>query len=264
MEFIMATPPAGTGPNLILTIDDDPVARELLHRALTREGYNVVSAADGEQGLRLARDRRPGAIILDVRMPGRDGWSVLAALKADPELAHIPVIMATMVDERSKGRTLGAAEFILKPIDRPRLTAVLRSLPSQPAAGRVLVVEDDPANREILARIMRKDGWTVVEANNGRSAMDHIASTPPDLILLDLMLPVLDGFALVRELQASAARPPIPVIVISARDVSREEREQLSPVVQKIFVKGSCSRADLLREIRHVMSPTGHRPVAAM
>jgi CheY-like chemotaxis protein len=237
-------------PGTILAIDNDPVALELLSRFLSREGFRVATARSGVEGLRMTREVHPAAILLDVQMPGMDGWTVLTTLKADPELASIPVIMVTMVDERTKGHALGVTDYLLKPIDRARLAAALKKLPNRKAPATVLIVEDDRANREILVRLMRKEGWSVIEADNGQAALARVAETVPNLILLDLMLPVMDGFAFVRELRKNPRCQATPVLVISAKELSRDERLQLSASVHKVIEKGTYSRDDLLREIR--------------
>lgn len=242
-----------SGP--ILVVDNEQLARELMTRILTREGFQVAVAASGAEALRLARELRPAAITLDVDMPGMDGWTVLTTLKADPDLADIPVIMTTMVDERNKGYALGVADYMIKPIERHRLAAVLKKFQSEKSQGPVLIVEDDAANREIL---VRREGWPVVEAENGRAALERVKETPPALILLDLMLPELDDFGLVRELRASQAFEAIPVVILTAKDLDDADRLQLTGRVRKIFQKGAYSRDDLLREICGVIARTHH------
>ncbi|OWK45317.1 response regulator [Fimbriiglobus ruber] len=268
----------------VLIIDDDPAALELLARTLAREGYQVEVAENGGAGLRAVRERPPAAITLDVDMPGMDGWAFLSSVKADPKLALIPVIMITTVDEKSRGFSEGAADYLLKPVDRARLLTVLRKLtpapqgrapiPDAPEAvgpspGRVLVVEDDVSNRSILVRMLRKEGWDVAEADTGRTALAAVAETAPDLILLDMGLPDLDGFGVLRELRADPRFARIPVVVVSAKDLTWDERTGLRSTVLKIFLKGAYSRSELLSDIRDCLSnrapnstdPAGaHRP----
>jgi CheY-like chemotaxis protein len=239
----------------VLVVDNDPVVKELMVRSLTREGFHVATAANGAEGLRLAQQLRPAAIILDIVMPGGpSGWEVLTALKADPELAAIPVIMATMVDERSKGFALGVTDYLIKPVERARLAAILRKCQMKNAPCSVLIVEDDPANREILTRLVVREGWSAVEAVDGRAAMECVARTPPDLILLDLKMPVLDGLGFVRELQKTPACRSIPIVAITAKELTEDDRRQLSGCVQKILQKGAYSRDELLRETRRLMA----------
>jgi CheY-like chemotaxis protein len=241
----------------VLVIDDEASVRDLMHRFLTRDGFRVVTAGGGEEGLALARQIRPDVVTLDVMMPGIDGWSVLAALKADPLLADTPVIMLTIVDERNLGYTLGAADYLTKPIDRDRLVAVLtryrRDLP-------VLVVDDDAGLRELLRRTLEREGYRVVEAANGRQALDRVRDSEPGLILLDLMMPAMDGFEFVEELRrlerqahTDAARA-IPIVVITAMDLTAEERHRLTGTVERIIQKGQVSRESLLPEVRALVA----------
>jgi signal transduction histidine kinase/DNA-binding response OmpR family regulator len=240
--------PVGT----VLVIDDDRDASDLLARALTREGFRVITAASGDEGVAAAREHMPDAITLDVLMPGMDGWAVLKQLKADPEVARIPVVMISMVDERDMGRALGAADYVPKPIDRERLSAVLRRFRGPHSPCPAVVIEDDPASREVLRRTLEQDGWRVCEATNGREGLELLASGNPDLILLDLMMPEMDGFEFVEALRANAAWADIPVVVVTARDLSGDEVARLSGRVRKVLQKGALSRDALAREIRRV------------
>jgi CheY-like chemotaxis protein len=207
----------------------------------------VLTAAGGEDGLRLARARRPDAITLDVLMPGMDGWAVLSALKANPELADIPVIMLTIIDDTATGYALGASQYLTKPIDRARLTAVLgkyrRDLP-------VLVVDDDASVRLLLRRILEGEGYTVVEAENGQAALVRMGEQVPGVILLDLMMPEMDGLAFVGALRAREAWREIPVVIITAKELTADELERLNGSVVRILQKGAYGRDALLAEVR--------------
>jgi CheY-like chemotaxis protein len=218
------------------------------------EGFRVLEAATGEAGLALARQHPPDAITLDVLMPGMDGWAVLTALKADPVLAAVPVIMLTMLDDRNLGFALGASDFMTKPIDRERLRVLLARYRRE-GSGEVLVVEDDIATRELLRRQLEAEGWSVTEAENGRVALAALERGTPSLILLDLMMPVMDGCQFAAELRQREAWRGIPVIVITAKDLTAEDRRALNGDVQGVLQKGAFSREDLLREIHHLMGP---------
>ncbi len=239
----------------VLIVDDDPAARELLQRTLTKAGFRVECATDGAEGLRLARELRPDAITLDVMMPVMDGWAVLAALKADRELNDIPVIMLTIVDDKYRGYALGAADYMTKPIDRERLANVLdKYLRAGNGAGPVLVVEDNDETRTLLRSLLERDGWEVREAADGRAALDEVARATPQLILLDLMMPEMDGFEFVEELQRRYGRQPgIPIVVITAKDITVADRLRLSGYVEKILEKGAYDRDELLREIKDMV-----------
>jgi GAF domain-containing protein/DNA-binding response OmpR family regulator len=248
-----SVPSPSSGP-LVLVIDDDANARDLLERTLAKDGFRVVTAASGEEGLLRAREvPHPDAITLDVLMPGMDGWQVLSALKADPALAAIPVIVLTMLDDTRLGFTLGAAGFMTKPIDRERLTALLRN---QIRNGNrlVLVVDDDAETRAMLRRSLERDGWSVAEAAEGNEALGIIAGSRPALIMLDLMMPGLDGFGVVAELRQHADWREIPVVVLTAKDMTEADREALNGSVQRVLQKGSVSREALLAEVRSLVA----------
>jgi signal transduction histidine kinase/DNA-binding response OmpR family regulator len=234
----------------VLVIDDDPSARDLMSRGLGKEGFQVFTAASGEEGIRLAKEVRPDVITLDVLMPGMDGWAVLRALKSDPEVASIPVIMVTMVDDKDMGSALGAADFLPKPIDRERLVAVLGRYRCKHPPCPVLVIEDDAATREMIRRTLEQDGWTVCEAENGRVGLERLGESRPELILLDLMMPEMDGFEFVAEMRRHEQWRGIPVVVVTARDITPEDRIRLDGQVKKILQKGALSREELAREIR--------------
>jgi signal transduction histidine kinase/DNA-binding response OmpR family regulator len=249
------------GAPLVLVIDDDPSVRDLMQRHLNREGYRVVCASDGDEGLRLARELRPGLITLDVIMPRMDGWSVLAELKASPDLAPIPVIMLTVADDKkSLGFALGASEYVTKPIDPARLSAIVAKYRGN-NGSTVLVVEDDMSMRRMLHRILQKDGWNVVEAVNGRQALDHVARGAPNLILLDLMMPEMDGFEFVEELRHEPRYQAIPVVVVTSKDITDEDRQRLNGYVKRFVQKRASGMDEILREVRAFSTPCMPNPI---
>ena len=245
---------ADGGVGTVLVIDDDPDARNLLKRMMTREGYRVVTAGSGEEGLRVARSLQPDAITLDVMMPGMDGWTVLARLKADATLAQIPVIIVTIVDRREMGFALGASDYVTKPIDSDRLTQLLRKYRCQRPPCPILLVEDDVATRDMVRRTLEKSGWTVVEADNGRVALDRVPDVKPQLIILDLMMPEMDGFEFLEELRRDETMANVPIIVVTAKDLTEQDRQRLNGRVKQVLQKGPYSREQLTREIRRVVS----------
>src|SRR6266481_1938322 len=234
----------------VLVIDDDATARELIADHLKAEGFSVVTAAGGAEGLKFAKELRPIAITLDVMMPDLDGWSVLTALRQDPELAEIPVIMITIVDEHRRGIALGAAGYLTKPIDRERLRHVIGRFRGPARPTRVLMVEDDAVQRERMLGWLEGPQWTVREAENGRDTLNRIQESKPDVILLDLMMPEMDGFAVVAALQKKADWRDIPVIVITALDLDAKDRERLNTGVQFVLVKERFRPADLVERVR--------------
>ncbi|MDH3583152.1 MAG: response regulator, partial [Phycisphaerae bacterium] len=243
---------AGAGET-VLVIDDDPDARQLMQRFLGKAGFRVLAAPSGEVGLELAREHRPAAITLDVMMPSMDGWAVLSQLKAAPELADIPVIMLTMVEDKDLGYALGASDYLSKPVDRDRLLSALSRFATGPQPGRVLVVEDDTDIREMVRRSLTKAGWEVDEAENGRLALERLESRQPDVILLDLMMPEMDGFEFVERMRANDDWRSIPVLVLTAKDMTDEDRARLNGGVERVIQKGDYSREKLLAEVQRVV-----------
>jgi signal transduction histidine kinase/CheY-like chemotaxis protein len=239
------------GTDCVLVIDDDATtARELISDHLKAEGFSVVTAAGGLEGLRLAKEMRPTAITLDITMPDLDGWSVLAALREDSELAEIPVIMVTILDEQRRAGALGASGYLTKPIDRERFHRLLDRFRTATGPTRVLLVEDDPTQRERVRSWLEDQEWSVEEATNGREALVRLQKCKPDVILLDLMMPEMDGFQVVAALQKEAAWRDIPVIVITSLDLNAKDRERLNAGVQFVLVKETFRPADLVERIR--------------
>jgi CheY-like chemotaxis protein/nitrogen-specific signal transduction histidine kinase len=251
---------ANTPPPLVLVVDDERATRDLITRGLEKEGFRMIAAATGEEAIRLARERKPDVISLDVLMPGMDGWTVLRSLKADPLTAPIPVVMVSMLEDRDLGHALGAADYLTKPFDRHKLVAALRRYRRDGASRPVLVVEDDGPTREVIKRTLERDGWAVTEADNGRRGLQSVARQVPDLILLDLMMPEMDGFEFVAELRKSDSGRRIPVVVVTAKDLSEDERRKLSGV-KRVLHKGSFSREELSSEVRRALD-SSRRPRA--
>jgi len=239
---------------VVLVIDDDALVADLLRRTLVKDGYRVEYAENGEKGLQLARQLRPDAITLDVMMPGMDGWQVLTHLKSDPELADIPVILLSIVNDRKTGFALGATEYLTKPLDRERLTSVLGRISNGRGSRLALVVDDLPENRELLRSALEGDGWTVEEAGNGLEALDRLEQRRPDAILLDLMMPEMDGITFVERLRASERNRSIPVLVVTAKDITAVDRQRLSGGVQAIMQKGAVDLSELVSQTRALLS----------
>jgi CheY-like chemotaxis protein/nitrogen-specific signal transduction histidine kinase len=241
------------GAITVLVIDDDVTVRDLLERFLGREGFRVVSAGGGEEGLRLVRELRPDVITLDAMMPGMDGWAVLSKLKADPEVSDIPVVMLTMVDDKSLGYALGASEYLAKPIDRQRLVSILEKYRNDQSSCDVLVVDDEPDNRRALRHMLEKAGFGVTEAENGRVALERVAEGRPSVILLDLMMPEMDGFEFVATLRRREEWRGIPVVVVTAKDITREDRLRLDGYVTQVIQKDEPGSDALLSEVRDLV-----------
>jgi len=236
---------------LILVVDDDPTVRQVVARFLEREGFAVAEADGGREGLRLARELRPAAITLDIVMPDLDGWTVLAAIKGDPALAGIPVILLTIVDEKSRGYSLGAADYLVKPVDRVRLSTLLRRICGS-TGGPVLVVDDNDIDRRQMCGAIEQDGWVAIEAENGRVALESLAATRPQAIILDLMMPEMSGFEFIDEVRRHAEWCNIPVVVVTARDLTAEDRVRLNGGVEGIIQK--TERDEMLQELRGTLA----------
>jgi adenylate cyclase len=242
----------------VLVIDDDVTARDLIADYLRQAGFAVITAAGGREGLKRAKDHHPIAITLDVMMPDIDGWTVLAALRGDPKLADIPVVMATIVDERRQGMALGAVGYLTKPIDRDKLVEIMRRYGASSGPTRVLVVEDDATQRERVRTLLQPPQWLVTEAENGRVALDRLKDRVSDVIILDLMMPEMDGFQLVAALQEHPQWRRIPVVVVTALDLSAQDRARLNSGVETILLKESFKPSDLIDGLRRLVAKAGH------
>lgn len=236
-----------SGSAQVLIIDDDASISELMIRSLGARGIAARAAGSGDEGIRLAREARPAAIVLDVIMPGVDGWQVLKALKDDERTAQIPVIMATIVDDRERGLDLGADEFLTKPIAFDQLPDIVRKYAPDPAAHSVLVVEDDPCARERLARHLRGLKLTVLEAADVEEAIAHMDASRPDLLVLDLMLPTIeDGCGLIERVRAHPERRAVPILAITVASIDESRMGWLQQRVDRVLGDGRYTREELL------------------
>jgi signal transduction histidine kinase/DNA-binding response OmpR family regulator len=238
----------------VLVIDDDPMQRDLMQRYLRKEGFTVCTASGGAQGLRLARQLLPAAITLDVMMPDVDGWSVLSALKADPLLNDIPVIMLTMVDDPERGFTLGASEYVTKPVNRRRLSQILKKCTCLKPPCPVLVIDDEALSRALIRSMLEKEGWVVSEASNGIEALESMKRERPQLICLDLMMPEMDGFAFAAEVRNHPEWRSIPIVVVTSQELTNDDRRRLNGNVEKILRKDGDSRDALLGQVRDLLA----------
>lgn len=236
----------------ILIIDDDVTTHDVINHFLIDQGFHITSTINPEEGLRLAHEINPDVIILDVIMPKMDGWSVLTKLKQDPDLASIPVIMATIVGDRDMGYTLGATDYLTKPLNQQQLKGILNKYQSS-SENTVMVIDDDAPTRTMMRRLLEKEGWQVTEAEDGEDGLKKINSHIPKLILLDLMMPKIDGFEFLQLLRQNSSWIKIPVIIITAKDLDEQEREKLNSYVENIIQKGAYDRQSLLKEIHSLI-----------
>jgi signal transduction histidine kinase/CheY-like chemotaxis protein len=245
---------------LILVVDDDATARDVVVRHLERAGFAVVAARGGQEGLRLVRELRPAAVTLDIMMPDLDGWTVLAAIKGDPALASTPVVLMSIVEQKNRGYALGAAEYLVKPVDRGKLIETLRQICGA-AAGRVLLVDDDDTVRRSVRSALEPIGWQVTEAENGQVAVDALATAKPDVIILDLMMPKMDGFEFMEKLRGRPDWRDIPVLVITSKDLTDEDRARLNGGVERIIQKSN--RDEMLRQLSGVIGKYVKKRIAS-
>jgi signal transduction histidine kinase/CheY-like chemotaxis protein len=247
------------GRRTVLVVDEDATTRDQLSHVLSNAGFEVV-AARGNECLGVARRVQPRAITLNVMMAGTDGWSLLGALKADRQLAAIPVILLGMVDAKNLGHALGASDYLVKPVDYDRLLDILKQHCGLTGSRLALVAEDEPATRAMLRRALERAGWAVAEATNGRQALDCVAQQRPALVVLDLMMPEMDGFEFIADLRQHPEWRSIPVVVVTAKDLTEEERSflnaslLLSGCVRRIIQKGAFTLDDLMREVRDLVT----------
>jgi PAS domain S-box-containing protein len=247
-----ALPPAAGSEDstIVLLVDDDPQIHHLIGTMLTREGYRVEHAAGGAEALELAHELKPAVILLDVMMPQIDGWTVLGTLKNDPELADIPVVIVSLLDERPLGLSLGAAEFLTKPVDRAQLAAVVRTYAGA-ANGRVLVVDDNPDDRDVMTRSLADGGYDVVAVASGAEALAWLEQNPPPaLMLLDLMMPGIDGFAVLDRMRSDEKLRETKVLVMTAKDLTADESGFLLERGGTVIPKGPNGRAGLVEALK--------------
>ncbi len=216
---------ASHGAIMVLVVDDDPAVHDVLAATLGKEGYQITHAKDGIEALNIMRTDPPDIVTLDVMMPKLDGWSVLGIMKSEAALAHIPVIMLTIVDHRNLGFSLGASEYMTKPIDRNRLIALIEKFASSKQDGVVLIVDDDPDVRAMVKTTVEGVGMQAVEVGNGQAALDWLAANPqPALVLLDLMMPRMDGFEFLERVRDNPNYIDLPVVVLTAKELTDSER----------------------------------------
>jgi signal transduction histidine kinase/DNA-binding response OmpR family regulator len=261
----------GEGSGLtVLVVDDDPAVHDLLTAALAKENYRLLHARDGAEALEILRKTPPDVVTLDVMMPKVDGWSVLGVMKSDPALDHIPVIMVTIVDDRNLGYSLGASEFMTKPIDRSRLLALVRRFAGHETQARVLIVDDDPEVREIVRTTLESSGLKTFQAVNGRVALDWLANHPtPSLILLDLMMPEMDGFEFLDRINDHGKLADVPIVVLTAKELTEQERAFLAERTLLVLSKGAQpinslgSTLSAIAKQRGMHAPEGKQHAAA-
>ena len=246
---------AGNGP-LVLVVEDDPRAANLMRLQLQSQGYRVEFARSAEEGLARAADLRPAALVLDIILPGMDGWDMLAHLKDHPETSHIPVVIVSITDEAQRGFALGASQVLVKPVTQGDLLAALAAagLDEPRTDARVLVVDDDPKAVALVSKHLLVAGYTALGAYGGQEALDMVRSAPPELIVLDLMMPQVSGFDVIHGLRGNPDTADIPIIVLTAKMLSRNDHAQLSGKVQQVMEKTEFHAIGLLAEVKRALA----------
>jgi len=233
---------------LVLVVDDQPDALELLRSYLNNEGYKTILTSNGAEVVSLARKHQPFAITLDILMPNQDGWTILSGLKEDAATCDIPIIIVSVLDDQNLGLSLGAVDYIQKPVESGRLLNALNDIKTQ-EANDVLVIEDHTRDAEMLRSMLEPEGYQVRHASGGDVALNMVAEKKPGLIMLDLMMPGMTGFELIRRLKATDKTKDVPIIVVSAKALTNAEKDFLHTNTGQVLTKGSFSRQDMLREV---------------
>jgi DNA-binding response OmpR family regulator len=240
----------------ILVVEDDEKASRLLKYYLEQEGYSVSVAENGNSAFKMALDLQPILITLDIMLPGKSGIEVLEELKADPQTQNIPVIIISTLDNKEIGYSVGAIDYFVKPIDKERLLKRIMEIENtkvhKPKEETVLVIEDDISSANLVSTILENTGFKVFKAYDGESGIKLAKNLTPDIILLDLLMPDISGFEVIEELKKEKITSDIPVIVLTAKDITEKDRSSFTKQVKKLMMKSSFSKEELLREIRKI------------
>jgi signal transduction histidine kinase/DNA-binding response OmpR family regulator len=250
-----AEPVSIQGP-LVVVIEDDRPSLELLTLYLEGAGVEVLGARDGPSGLEIVRRKEPAAVVLDIRLPDMDGWEVLTALKADPVTVEIPVVVVSMLDERGTGFALGAAEYLVKPVSREHVLAALARVGVLPEAGTLLVIDDDPLALELVTAVLEPRGWTVLSAGDGETGTAMARSHRPSVVLLDLLMPGMDGFAVAEALRSDTATRAIPIVVLTAKTLTRADKDRLRGRISYVAQKSEFDPAVLISLVTRATGAT--------
>jgi CheY-like chemotaxis protein len=243
------------GHGIVVVVEDDALVRKMLKEELSQLGYAVAVAADGEEGLKLAYKLRPDVILIDVQMPNQEGWQLLATLKVNPLLSHSHLIMISMEENDEKWYVMGATDCLTKPVKREKLVSNLEKYHlSDYSQKLVMLVDDEDFLRQAMAAMLEVEGWRVVQAENGQVALEHLTNKKPSLILLDLNMPVMDGFEFLEKLQENQLWRAIPVIVLTAKQLNSEEQAHLNSYVQSIFQKESYDKSELVLQVHNIIT----------
>jgi DNA-binding response OmpR family regulator len=234
-------------------VDDDPQACDIVERYLEKDGYVVTSVENGEAAIRALEETLPDVILLDVMLSGISGWQVLRYVKSHAKYIHVPVIMTSMLDEKKNAYALGAADYLIKPVEREDLIRVVNYCVRKEGIKNILVVDDDADARRLIRMILENDGYNVIEAENGELGLIRMAETNPVLIIVDMLMPGMDGYQFLNEMQKSRVSCSIPVLVITALDQNDLNSYELGARVQGVIQKGAYSIDNILKEVRAII-----------
>ncbi|WP_394830923.1 response regulator [Pendulispora rubella] len=234
----------------VLVVDDDPLVQTLVRGELETAGFQAIIVGDGVQALHQARARRPNVILLDLHLPKLHGWDVLTELKSDPSLSSIPVVIVSVEEQRARGFSMGACEYLVKPVETDQLVETVRRVMA-PGGGDVLIVDDDAATRELVTRVLQGHGFPTADARDGSEALVRMKVSPPSLLILDLVMPKVDGFEVLRRMRSEGTI--VPVVVLTGKDLSKVEEQELSEAFARIVRKGGLAMADLVAEARRLV-----------
>jgi CheY-like chemotaxis protein len=233
---------------LVLVVEDDESSAELVSLHVRAAGLRVVTVPTGEAGVEAVRSLRPAAVILDIRLPGMDGWDVLSTLKADHETATIPVVMVSVLPERGRGFALGASDYLVKPVKRDDLLAALWRVVERvapPAGRRIVVVDDDPVALELVRVTLEPLGWVVRTCREGGEALELVRAEKPSVLLVDLLMPQTDGFMVIDAVASDPETASVPIVVLTAKALTAQDRRRLRGRVEFVASKGSLDLDEL-------------------
>jgi len=238
-------------------VEDDPPAAELLRLYLEGAGYHVEIARDGEEGLAKARQLRPNLLTLDLLLPKIDGWDLLIRLKGEPETRQIPVVIVSIMEQQGKGFALGAADYLVKPVSREGLLHALQRCGLTPPRQRervtILAIDDDPMAVELVEAILTGEGFRILKAYGGEEGLAIACREVPALIILDLLMPDVDGFTVIERLRADATTVAIPIVILTSKSLTAHEKERLNGKMAYLARKGEFSRTSFVEVVRGLL-----------
>jgi CheY-like chemotaxis protein len=246
------------GKKVILSIDDDPQVISLYERYLNPQGYHVISLTDPSKAKERVLELKPYAITLDVMMPSKDGWTVLTDLKSDSDTRDYPVVICSIMEQADKGFSLGAADYLVKPILQEDLVHAINRLNKNGTIHDVLVIDDDPNDLRLIEKLLNEHGqYKPILAQGGRKGWDAINTKVPHAIILDIFMPEMDGFTILEKLRENPTLRDIPVLVVSGGGLTNEQQQQLSDFGQRLITKASLDGGELIESIENALNRIG-------